>query len=156
MHILFSFCDRESSTVREVLYANEEKRTGRKRGEGEEKRKRGRERKREREGGRVVLCTYGDVLLSIAVPVDDLQQTLHHSTGHQSFYTYNDCILQCDSHSTSTHVLHQHTKAPNTHHTVYSIKKDDSSRSSPNQTVHRKRKVHNTYCSHNSQDNTGQ
>ena len=51
-----------------------EKRTERKRGEGEEKRK--------REGGRAVLCTYGDVLLSVAVPVDDLQQTLHHSTGH--------------------------------------------------------------------------
>ena len=81
-------------------------------GEWEEKRKRHRDS-----------CTYGDVLLSVAVPVDDLQQTLHHSTGHQGFYTYNDSILQCDSHSTSTHVLHQHTKASNTRHIVYSIKK---------------------------------
>lgn len=115
MYILFLFCNSESSTVREQCCMHTKRK-----GQGE---RGGRERKREREGGRAVLCTYGDVLLSVAVPIDDLQQTLHHSTGHQGFYTYNDSILQCDSHSTSTRVLHQHTKASNTRHIVYSIKK---------------------------------
>lgn len=32
--------------------------------------------------------THSDVLLSVSVPVNDLQETLHHSTGHQGLHTY--------------------------------------------------------------------
>lgn len=58
--------------------------------------------------------THSDVLLSVSVPVNDLQETLHHSTGHQGLHTYrkNTCVSPLKSIKSG----HQRLNAKITYH----------------------------------------
>ena len=58
----------------------------------------------------LILSTYRDVFLALSIPVDNLQQRLHHATRHEGFSACNNNTVNIHTATTtqSTFTLQQH------------------------------------------------